>query len=55
MGSSHGNINSLIGMGRCWGGAHGQDSQIWVCHGQFPTAEFIWIGLIFFKKKKNLK
>lgn len=41
-------------MGRCWGGAHGQDCQIWVCHGQFPAAEFIWIGLILKKREKKV-
>lgn len=53
-GSSYRNVNfyiklCCISVDSCWGGAQGQDCQIWRCHGQFPTAEFIWIVLI----KKN--
>lgn len=43
---------SYIRMDSCWGGAYGQDCQIWLCHGKFPTAESIWIALI--KKRKHL-
>lgn len=42
-------------MGRCWGGARGQGCQIWICHRQFPTAEFIWIGLILKEGEKERK